>query len=796
MRRNVLIILVPALIAIALAAALITIQPAGQARITRNGNSVTVQRGRIALRTAFGGKPCFVPIEGSNLYFKQTLAAGSKTGDAVSVPVSFLYEPPSTLPAEWPDGDWCSSLNVFVQQRLAKALQELPADALIEHNREAADRISKSLEDDLQRVHLSGTSVAARIVLPAGWQQTLPVPEIARAVRSRPPVIFIGLDGADWQLLDDYAANGTMPNLARLVREGSSGELETEQPPLSPIVWSTMMTGVSPIEHQVLDFTQFNPVTGIKEPITSTERKTPAIWNMETMAGRRVAVFGLWATYPAEPVRGLMVSDRLFPFFFTAESSPPPGAVYPASREAWARAGVTAAETAVDLAAMRRYLPDLTQADFDSLLHDPDPFSKPPSALRRMLVETEIYRHLSVDLFAAGNIPDLSIIYFEGTDTVGHIFAPFAPPKQPQVSQADYDRFHEIPAKYFAFLDQFLGDVTRVADQTHATIVIASDHGFQWKEGRLQQLASFAVATAAKWHRNQGIYLLRGPGIAPSKGHTGRGGIRQICATLLAATGLPQAEHVAGPPLSPLANTNTPAINYASHFQPFAPPAATVANSSAGADEAVAKLKSLGYIGTGESTAPRPAGAGASTRTGGSYNNEGLILKHEGRIPEAIAAFEKAMQVDPKLSSAAWNLSDLLFDKNRDLRRSDELLIRAIANGHPEAPGFAIGRAIGYQRAGHLDWSRKLLEDAVAAQPDNPELRMFRGRYRVAQNECAGALDDFVTVQRIRPDDPVAWASAGLAQICLGNRAEAMANIRHSLELDPNQPKLRQFLQQ
>ena len=41
------------------------------------------------------------------------------------------------------------------------------------------------------------------------------------AADAKRPVIFIGLDGADWQLLDDYTANGTMPNLARLVREGT-----------------------------------------------------------------------------------------------------------------------------------------------------------------------------------------------------------------------------------------------------------------------------------------------------------------------------------------------------------------------------------------------------------------------------------------------------------------------------------------------------------------------------------------------------------------------------------------------
>jgi Flp pilus assembly protein TadD len=152
------------------------------------------------------------------------------------------------------------------------------------------------------------------------------------------------------------------------------------------------------------------------------------------------------------------------------------------------------------------------------------------------------------------------------------------------------------------------------------------------------------------------------------------------------------------------------------------------------------------------------------------------------------------MIIDPKVSSAPWNLSDLLFERKENLQRSDALLIRAIANGLPEAPRYAIERGIYYQRSGHLDRSAKLLQDAVEARPDDSDLRMFRGRYRVAQNDCRGALEDFVTVQQMRPNDAVAWASAGLAEICLGNHAEADAYIRHSLELDPNQPKLRQFL--
>ncbi|HWN44786.1 MAG TPA: hypothetical protein VNW71_21360, partial [Thermoanaerobaculia bacterium] len=39
----------------------------------------------------------------------------------------------------------------------------------------------------------------------------------------RRPVLFIGLDGADWQRLDPLMESGAMPNLAALAREGRTG---------------------------------------------------------------------------------------------------------------------------------------------------------------------------------------------------------------------------------------------------------------------------------------------------------------------------------------------------------------------------------------------------------------------------------------------------------------------------------------------------------------------------------------------------------------------------------------------
>src|SRR3954449_2035561 len=161
------------------------------------------------------------------------------------------------------------------------------------------------------------------------------VPAIARVVHNGRRVIFVGLDGADWQLLDGYMQAGLMPNLAALARDGRTAALSTIHPPLSPLVWMTMMTGTSPLDHGILDFTRRNPQTGDLEPITSGERRVPAIWNLATEAGKSVAVFGLWATWPAEPVRGLLVADRLSSF--TAGNHPPPGVVYPPGQETWAR---------------------------------------------------------------------------------------------------------------------------------------------------------------------------------------------------------------------------------------------------------------------------------------------------------------------------------------------------------------------------------------------------------------------------------------------------------------------------
>jgi len=109
-------------------------------------------------------------------------------------------------------------------------------------------------------------------------------------------------------------------------------------------------------------------------------------------------------------------------------------------------------------------------------------------------------------------------------------------------------------------------------------------------------------------------------------------------------------------------------------------------------------------------------------------------------------------------------------------------------NGLADSVKFAVARSIAYNRTGRAARSLALIDGAVAAMQGDAELRLFRGRYRMDRRDCAGALGDFRIAQSARPNDALVWASAGLAQMCLGDQAAAQQSLARAHELDPRMP--------
>ena len=66
--------------------------------------------------------------------------------------------------------------------------------------------------------------------------------------------VILGFDGMDPELAARFIGEGKLPNLAKLQQQGTFRKLRTTFPAISPVAWSTFMTGVNPGKHNIYDF--------------------------------------------------------------------------------------------------------------------------------------------------------------------------------------------------------------------------------------------------------------------------------------------------------------------------------------------------------------------------------------------------------------------------------------------------------------------------------------------------------------------------------------------------------------
>ena len=134
--------------------------------------------------------------------------------------------------------------------------------------------------------------------------------------RTRPAdtrVLIVGIDGATFSVIDSLLAEGALPTFERLIANGVRAPLRSEAPTISVAVWNSIATGKRPAEHGITNFRARNPETGklTGRLVSSNERKTLALWNLLGPFGKTTGVVAWWASWPAEPVDGWIVSDRM-----------------------------------------------------------------------------------------------------------------------------------------------------------------------------------------------------------------------------------------------------------------------------------------------------------------------------------------------------------------------------------------------------------------------------------------------------------------------------------------------------
>jgi tetratricopeptide (TPR) repeat protein len=407
-------------------------------------------------------------------------------------------------------------------------------------------------------------------------------------------VIVLGLDGVDPATVDLLMSEGKLPNFAKLRRDGAYAPLLSQKPLLSPIIWTTVATGKTPDRHRIGHFVAVNPATGEQLPVTSQMRRVQALWNILSSRERSVDVVGWWATWPAENVRGTIVSDH-YAYHFLMEEG--------AAGAAGGAGKVSPATAEKRLAGSLRKPRDVTLEELEPFVSvtaaeaaRPFDFSDDLSHFKWAYATAETYTAIGLRLWKEDR-PDNLLLYIEGVDSTshlfGHLFRASGLSGELAAQQAKYG--HAVEAMY-VYADRLLGRVIDAMDR-RTTLVVLSDHGFEL--GTLPEDPSKTRdmrRVSEAFHRTEGILYLYGNRVKP-RTRLNRPTILDIAPTVLALNGLGRGADMPGRVLAEALDlTISPPI------PTYETSTAQAATGEAPTDsqvdpEIVKKLQSLGYIG-------------------------------------------------------------------------------------------------------------------------------------------------------------------------------------------------------
>jgi Flp pilus assembly protein TadD len=627
--------------------------------------------------------------------------------------------------------------------------------------------------------------------------------ELHREVHPQGRLVLLGLDALDWKLVDELTARGVMPNLLAVLRHGACAVEDVPPPLISPVVWTTIASGVPPEVHGVLDFLEPDPAGGAPRPVTGASRKAPAIWEIAALAGRTTATIGWWATFPAQaPAGGAVYSDRLTEQLLglTAET---PGLADPPRAAASARElAVKAQDVTV---AMLAPFAAVTNDELAAVRSRADAWDEPLGGLAKLVAATRTVENLTDAELARGT--DVVLSYLEGTDIVGHLFGPFRPPLMRGVDPTLARRFGPVVDRYHGLVDAWIGRVV-AGLRPDDTLVIVSDHGFAWDENRPHAPSGTHTATATLWHRSEGVFIAAGPRVRASATRH-RLGVLDVAPSLLALAGLPPSAEMPGHVPAWLLESSPPGqspVRYTSLLAARSPE--PVELSSAAQQEALAKLRALGYItgpgarvsgtpepepsvGTPPSAAPSAALDRAEARR---LNNLAISQASEGERDKAEESFKRAIAADPTYAPTYYSYSTMLRRQLR-LEEADTLFWRAVRLGVQEGELAVVRLALDYQARGMTAKGREVLAEGRREFPDSATIWLNSGVFLGDQGDLAGAVPCLRRAVQLAPNNAAAYRNLAVALLGIGDTEGARRALTRVLELDPSDAGVRRQLE-
>lgn len=554
-------------------------------------------------------------------------------------------------------------------------------------------------------------------------------------------VVLLGWDAADWKVINPLLDSGQMPGLESIIENGVGGDLASLTPMISPLLWTSIATGHPATRHGVLSFLEPDPATGGVRTISAASRKVKALWNIFTQNGLDSIVLNWYASQPAEPIRGVAVSD-LYPKVRGPFGDPWPlaaGAVHPPRlREKLADLRVHPGELTGD--DLLPFIPQLARIDQKKDFR--------PLKLAVELAEA-ITLHSAATWLMENEPWDFLAVYFTAIDHASHLFMPYHPPRMPVVPEEDFELYHEVVVGVYRYQDMLLRRMMQLAGPDAAFVVI-SDHGFHSDEKRPaldpEGTLEWKEEWPALWHRPHGIFCAAGPGIRRDELVFGAG-LLDIAPFLLALFGLPAGEDMPGRIL-PDAFENPPEERRIPSWE-TAPGECGALPKDEPAEpwesaEALAQLADLGYI---EKVSDDRARYNAEM---GAHRDYTLARVHldAGNVADAIPLLERAIAVRP-------------------------------------VPGMRLALAQCYFQSRRMAEARALVEAVLAEDGTRPHALLIQANLELAEGRPGQALVLLARAEQMPFPTGMLQFRIGRVYLAMRRWEDAEQAFARALEADP-----------
>ncbi len=631
-------------------------------------------------------------------------------------------------------------------------------------------------------------------------------------------LLFVGWDSADWKLIHPLLDEDKLPGVAKIVRNGVSGNLTTLEPQLSPMLWTSIATGKMACHHGVYGFTEVDPVSGRIVPVSAATRKCKTVWEMLGERGLKSHVVGWFATQGEQDLNGCMVSNMYGHLKGTRPDQDPADWEKPMPGTYWPE---NLAEKLDDL----RVCPHEIDPNEVLRLFVPEAPTIDQNRDRRLwpLLEklAEAWSAHSAATWLMEMEPDWDFftVYYRALDEIKHHFMHYHPPRMDGISQRDFELFQHVVTATYRAHDMMLQRLIALAGEDTAVVLI-SDHGFHSDHLR-PKFTPRVPAGITVWHRPQGVSAASGSDFAKDALiHGAR--LLDITPTILHYFGLPVGADMEGRVLVEAFAENRPVEFVLTWENRDGTRQKRSSLSEADSKALLDQFVALGYI---DEVSENPDEAAAETNRENKWNLARAYL-YAGKDEQALPLLEDCFTAFPERSDYAQTLArcQLRLGLSEEAEESLEValesfgrnesahLLRAhiaidredfpaalkqlsiVRQHRPEEPDLLVPLCRTYLALRRWEDAEKTARQILMADPGNADAFLCLARLALHREDADSATEAALEAIGLRFGDPQGHFLLGAALAQKGEWEQARIALGKALTLQPHHLRAHRYM--